>query len=134
MGTMPKMEFFTMAVEQGKEIWDGLPHDARKAIKAKLMDIVTKRRGSKVKMGAYAECPLEMFGDKACIVVNGDKEHIIPLTADTVVSYRPVLKEKKKLVKGKLHKYYYLNILFKSGEESYARMRKKYLEAMDKYC
>ncbi len=88
--------------------------------------------GSKVKKGAYSECPIELFGDKACIVVSEDGGEIIMLTSDTIQSCHYV-KEKKRLVGVKYHTYFYYDITFQNGEESYVRMRRKYRDAMETY-
>lgn len=88
--------------------------------------------GSKVKMGAYCGCPIESFGDEACIVVSEDGGKIIKLTSDTIQSCRYV-KEKKRLVGVKYHTYFYYDITFKDGKESYVRMRRKYRDAMEAY-
>lgn len=92
----------------------------------------SKDHGSKVKQGAFQECSIEMFGDKACIVVNEDSGEIIMLTSDTIQSYRYV-KEKKRTVGLSRHTYFYYDITFKDGSESYVRMRRKYREAMESY-
>jgi len=88
--------------------------------------------GSKVKQGAFHECPIEMFGDKACIVVHEDSGEVVMLTSDTIQSYHYV-KEKKKLNGAGYHTYFYYNITFKDGSESYVRMRRKYRDAMESY-
>ena len=93
---------------------------------------ISKDHGSKVKQGAFQECPLEMFGDKACIVVNEDSGEVVMLTSDTIQSYRYV-KEKKRTVGLTRHTYFYYDITFKDGSESYVRMRRKYREAMESY-
>lgn len=91
-----------------------------------------KDHGSKVKRGAYSECPIELFGDKACIIVDEGIGEIIMLTSDTIQSCHYV-KEKKRLVGVKYHTYFYYDITFKNGEESYVRMRRKYRDAMEEY-
>jgi len=88
--------------------------------------------GSKVKQGAFHECPIEMFGDKACIVVHEDSGEVVMLTSDTIQSYHYV-KEKKKLNGAGYHTYFYYNITFKDGSQSYVRMRRKYRDAMEQY-
>ena len=92
----------------------------------------SKDHGSKVKQGAFQECSIEMFGDKACIVVNEDSGEVVMLTSDTIQSYRYV-KEKKRTVGLTRHTYFYYDIIFKNGSESYVRMRRKYREAMESY-
>jgi hypothetical protein len=103
-----------IALKQAKKFWD-------------------TDHGSKVKQGAYHECPVEMFADKACIVVNEERGEIVLLTSDNVESYR-YMKEKKRLNGVQMHTYYYYEIDFKNGEHSYVRMRRKYREAMERYC
>lgn len=90
----------------------------------------SKDHGSKVKMGAFHECPIEMFGDRACIVVDEEKGEVIFLTADFIQSYR-YAGQKKRTVKLKQHTYFYYTITFKDGRESYVRMRRKYRDAME---
>lgn len=86
--------------------------------------------GSKVKMGAFQECKIEMYGDKACIVVDSDHGEIVLLTSDYIQSYRFIEEKFKKL---KMKTYYYYEIVFKDGKESYVRMSKKYRDAMVSY-
>lgn len=98
----------------------------------KIKKFLGKNRGSKVKRGAFQDCSIEMFGDKACIVVDEDSGEIIMLTSDTIQTYRYV-KEKERTVGLSRHTYFYYDITFKDGSESYVRMRKKYLEAIERY-
>ena len=58
------------------------------------LDYLNTDHGSNVKRGAFHECSIEMFGDKACIVVDEDTGQIVMLTSDTIQSYKYV-KEKK---------------------------------------
>lgn len=95
----------------------------------KLLEYFSKDHGSKVKLGAYTECPVAMFGDKACIVVNAKNGEVVFLTSDTIQSCN-YIKKKKRLVGVIIRKYYYYDIKFKDGSESYVRMRKKYRKAM----
>ena len=97
----------------------------------KIKDYYGKPHGSKVKMGAYQDCLVELFGDKACIMADAGSGEVVFLTADTIQSCHYV-KKKKKTVGLKQHTYYYYNITFKDGSESYVRMRKKYREAMQR--
>lgn len=89
----------------------------------------SKDHGSKVKRGAFQECSIEMFGDKACIVVDESNGNIVMLTSDTIQSYQFV-KKKKRIVGLSSHTYYYYDIIYKDGRESYIRMRKQYQDAM----
>lgn len=86
--------------------------------------------GSKVKRGAYQECEIKMFGDKACIVVNPDDGEIVLLTSDYIESCRFI---KKKFRKLKMKDYYYYEIVFIDGNQSYVRMSKKYRDALKSY-
>lgn len=88
-----------------------------------------KDHGSKVKQGTFQECSIEMFGDKACIVVNEEQGEVVFLTSDTIQSYQYV-KEKKRTVGLARHTYFYYDIKFNDGSESYVRMRRKYRDAM----
>ena len=62
----------------------------------KIKKFLGKNRGSKVKRGAFQDCSIEMFGDKACIVVDEDSGEIIMLTSDTIQTYR-MLKRRSEL-------------------------------------
>lgn len=88
----------------------------------------SKDHGSKVKRGAFQECSVEMFGDKACIVVNEDSGEVVMLTSETIQICRYV---KEKFKTSRMKTYYYYDITFKDGSESYVRMSKKYREAME---
>jgi len=91
--------------------------------------LLKEEHGSKVKMGAFPGCAIEMAGDKACIVADTKHGGVVFLTSDNIKSYRFV-KEKERQVGLKRHTYYYYDIIFKDGSESYVRMRKKYVKAM----
>lgn len=86
--------------------------------------------GSKVKRGAYQDCEIDMFGDKACIVVDSDGSEIVLLTSEYIESYKFV---EEKFRKKKMKTYYYYEIYFKDGQKSYVRMSKKYRDAMLNY-
>jgi len=96
----------------------------------KFMKYFSKDHGSKVKMGAYQDCPIGLFGDKACIITNAASGEVVFLTSDTIESYRFI--EKKFRVK-RMKDYYYYNITFKDGRESHIRMSEKYRDAMEQY-
>lgn len=100
------------------------------AVWSKVKGYFGKDHGSKVKRGAFQECSIEMFGDKACILVNGDSGEVVFLTSDTIQSYQ-YIKEDYKV--SRMKNYYYYDITFKDGSESYVRMSKKYREAMESY-
>ena len=89
---------------------------------------VGKDHGSKVKKGAFQECPVEMFADKACIVVDTEEGEIVLLTSENIQSYR-YIKKKDRMA----HTYYYYEIVFHDGTTSYVRMRRKYRDAMINY-
>lgn len=95
--------------------------------KAKLY--FSQDHGSKVKSGAFADCPIEMFDNQAGIIVDEDTREIVMLTHENIQTYHFV-KEKTRAA-GKMHKYYYYDITFKNGLKSYVRMRKKYRNAME---
>lgn len=96
------------------------------------LDYLNTDHGSKVKRGDFQDCPIEMFGDKACIVVDETNGEVIMLTSDTIQSYK-YAKEKKRTVGVTRHTYFYYDIIFKDGRESYVRMRRKYRDAMESY-
>ena len=98
----------------------------------KQLQYFINQRGSKVKMGEFAGAPIEMFGDKACIQFGDDGKDVLLLTSDNIQSYTYV-KKKKRVAVAKVHTYYYYNITFKDGSESYVRMRSKYAQAMERY-
>ena len=100
--------------------------------KEKFTKYINTNHGSKVKMGEFADAKIDMFGDKACIKLSEDGRQFLLLTSDNIRSYKFV-KEKKKLAKGKLRTYFYYNITFTDGSESYVRMRRKYAQAMERY-
>lgn len=91
---------------------------------------LNKNRGSKVKRGAFNECSIEMFGNKACIIADEGSGEIVMLTSDTIQSCQYVKKDYKP-TRGKT--YYYYDIIFRDGQESYVRMSKKYRDAMMNY-
>jgi len=84
---------------------------------------------SKVKTGAFCDCSIKLFGDKACIMVDKDRGEVIMLTSDTIQSCRYV-ESKKKVKPNGVHTYFYYDITFKDGRESYVRMNRKKRDAM----
>ena len=96
----------------------------------KLKKFLGKDRGSKVKRGAFKECSIEKFGNKACIVADEDSGAIVLLTSDTIQSWEYVKKDFK-VTRGKA--YYYYEIKFRDGQKSYVRMSEKYRDAMMNY-
>lgn len=86
--------------------------------------------GSKVKRGAYQDCKVEMFGDKACIVTDPDSGEVVFLTSDFIESCRFI---EEKFKKARMKTYYYYEIVFKDGQQSYVRMSSKYRDAMENY-
>ena len=96
----------------------------------KLKKFLGKDRGSKVKRGAFQECSIEKFGNKACIVADEDSGAIVLLTSDTIQSWEYVKKDFK-VTRGKA--YYYYEIKFREGQKSYVRMSEKYRDAMMNY-
>ena len=105
---------------------------ALKMAKKQFKKYLSKDHGSKVKKGEFAEATIEMFGDKACIQLNKEGSQVLLLTSDNIQSYRYVDEKKRMGGKG-LHTYFYYDIVFKDGSESYVRMRRKYRDAMLKY-
>ena len=95
-----------------------------------LKKLFEKDHGSKVKMGAFCECSIEMFGDKACIIANEDEGEVVFLTAENIQSYKFI--EQKRRAPS-MHTYFYYEIYFKDGCSSYVRMRRKYRDAMEMY-
>lgn len=86
--------------------------------------------GSKVKEGAYKNCSIDMFGDKACILVKPELGKVVLLTEEEV-EFCEFIKEKFRVKRGK--NYYYYEIRFKDGNKSYIRMSSKYRDALCKY-
>jgi hypothetical protein len=91
-----------------------------------------KPHGSKVKEGVFKDCTIELAGDKALIAVHPENGEVVWLTSDYIDSFQ-LVKEKKKLHNMKYKTYFYYHITFKDGSQCYARMRKKYRNAMIKY-
>lgn len=102
-----------------------------KEAKKRFKKYVNKNRGSKVKKGEFADASIEMYGDKACIQLDESGKQVLLLTSDNIQSYRFV-KEDYKVSRGKT--YYYYDIIFRDGSESYVRMSKKYRKAMERYA
>lgn len=88
-----------------------------------------KEHGSKVKAGAYEECPISTHNNKACIIVKGENG-IITLTDETIESCY-FIKKKYKIARGK--NYYYFDINFRDGQKSKIRISKKYRDALREY-
>ena len=98
----------------------------------KLQDYVSTNQGSKVVQGAFYGCPIEWMGDKACIVLDKQKGEIILLTSDTIQSFQTSY-SKKKFAGLKYQRFFYCDIKFKDGSESYAQMTWKYRKAIYKH-
>lgn len=89
--------------------------------------------GSKVIRGEFNDCSIEMFGDKSCIVVDEKSGKVVMLTSDTIKSYKYAM-EKKRRVGLHEHTYFYYDIIFKDGTESYVRMRRVYSDALKRHA
>ena len=87
----------------------------------------SKDPGSKVKKYAYCDCSIELFGNKACIVVDKEQGKVVFLTSEEIASHEFV-KEKFRPVTMKM--YYYYDIFFKDGRKSRVRMSKEKRDAM----
>ncbi len=99
------------------------------ALRSKIEQYKRIPHGSKVKEGVFKDCTIELAGDKALIAVNLEKGEVVWLTSDNIQSYQ-LVKEKERFHKGKYETYYYYHITFKDGSTCYARMRRKYRDAM----
>lgn len=86
-------------------------------------------KGSVVMMGDYANSHIKLFGDEACIVVDGDKGNIVYLTSDEIKSCL-YIKEKRR---PSGYMYYFYKIEFIDGKKSFVRMRQPYMDAMMKH-
>jgi len=89
-----------------------------------------KDHGSKVKEGAYKNCSIDMFGSKACILVEPEQGKVLLLTDEEIAGCK-FIKDKFRIKCGKT--YYYYEITFKDGSRSIVRMSKKYRDAMCEY-
>lgn len=94
-------------------------------------------RGSKVIYGAYKDCPIELLGDQAGIVIDKRKPEAVFLTPDTIKSCK-YLGEREEIGHALPHTYFYYEIIFKDqkiifkdNRKSYVKMRQKYKEAME---
>lgn len=116
-------------LENGKKLITVLGPMAADILREKIEKYVEKPHGSKVKDGAFEGCPIELAEDKAVIAVHPEKGEVVLLTSDNIQSYQ-LMMEKKKLHKVKFKTYYYYYITFRDGSTCYARMRKKYRDAM----
>ncbi len=125
-----RMAYFDAAVKRGlvpnstvitgfEDVWNKVSEEESKEN--------PKDHGSKVKEGVFAECSIEMFDDKAGIIVNRDKQEVVMLTRDNILSCKFVKSKKRGI---KLQTYYYYHITFHDGQKCQARMRKKYRNAM----
>lgn len=88
-----------------------------------------KDHGSKVKMGLFAECSIDRYADRVCII-DKDNGLYIPLTSNNVKKCRYI---EEKVRPTKMKKYYYYEIIFNDGNSSYVRMSDKYRKYLEKY-
>ena len=84
--------------------------------------------GSKVRAGRFYGCSIIYAGTKSCIVVDKEKHELVYLTPENVLLSRCV--EKKFFpLRGK--NYYYYELVFKDGSESYVRVSKKHRQNLE---
>ena len=126
MSTIPP----EVVVVTGKLLKEGIKTVVGPMVFKKTKKWLEKDHGSKVKEKKYRECPIELFGDMACIITDIEKGEIVLLTSENIKALKFV-KEKERGFP--LHTYYYYKIEFKDNSESYVRMRRKYRDAMLKY-
>ena len=108
-----------------------IKNDIKNFVVKKVVDFAGKEllkdHGSKVKKGTFEDCKITLVGTKACICL-GDDEYL-ELTDENVRKITFV-KEKHRID----HTYYYYEIKFHNGKNSYVRMRRKYRDAMYAHC
>ena len=114
----------------GKLIKEGMKTIAGPMVFKETKQFLEKDHGSKVKTGIYSECPIELFGDMACIITDIDKGECVLLTSENIES---LYFDKEKKRGFPVHTFYYYTITFKNQTRSYVRMRRKYRDAMLKY-
>lgn len=102
------------------------------ALMEKIENYLGTYHGSKVKQGAFAECRIAKYADKACILDEANNRCIL-LTSENVQSCRFV-EEKFKL--SRMKTYYYYEIDYTDGSDtynSYIRVSEKYRKCLEKY-
>ena len=92
---------------------------AYEAIKKELK----KDHGSKVKAGRFVDCPVVAVGTTSCIVVDEDNNTFVYLTPENVLRSTHV-KKNFRLIRGKT--YYFYELVFRDGSQSYIRVSKKH--------
>lgn len=98
--------------------------DLPETIKAELK----KDHGSKVKVGRFHDCSIVFAGTKSCIVVDAEQHELVYLTPEYVLCSRYVEK-KFRLSRGKT--YYYYEIIFRDGTESYVRVSEEHRQNLE---
>lgn len=98
--------------------------DLPEIIKAELK----KDHGSKVKVGRFHDCSIVFAGTKSCIVVDAEQHELVYLTPECVLRSRYV---EKKFRPSRAKTYYYYELIFKDGTESYVRVSEKHRQNLE---
>ncbi|NCE65548.1 hypothetical protein D1159_13400 [Pseudoflavonifractor sp. 524-17] len=98
--------------------------DLPEIIKAELK----KDHGSKVKVGRFHDCSIVFAGTKSCIVVDAEQHELVYLTPECVLRSRYV---EKKFRPTRAKTYYYYELVFKDGTESYVRVSEKHRQNLE---
>lgn len=98
--------------------------DLPETIKAELK----KDHGSKVKVGRFHDCSIVFAGTKSCIVVDAEQHELVYLTPECVLRSRYV---EKKFRPSRAKTYYYYELIFKDGTESYVRVSEKHRQNLE---
>lgn len=106
---------------------DGIVTVLGPALWNKVQKFGSKDHGSKVKEYAYRDCSIELFADKACIIVDKEQGKVVFLTSEEIASHKFVDEQFRPVT---MKKYYYYDIVFKDGRMSRVRMSKKKRDAM----
>lgn len=99
--------------------------DLPEAMKAELK----KDHGSKVKVGRFHDCSIVFAGTKSCIVVDAEQHELVYLTPECVLCSRYV---EKRFRPSRAQTYYYYELIFKDGTESYVRVSKKHRQNLER--
>lgn len=89
---------------------------------------IKKDHGSKVKVGRFHDCSIVFAGTKSCIVVDAEQHELVYLTPECVLCSRYV---EKKFRPSRAKTYYYYEIIFKDGTESYVRVSEKHRQNLE---
>ena len=104
-----------VAMGAGKLLKEGMKIVVGPMVLKETKKFLEKNHGSKVKKGLYHDCPIELFGDMACIITDMEKGELVLLTSENIES---LYFEKEKRRGVPLHTYYYYTITYKNHTRS----------------